>query len=122
MEASNLPEQAYYVGELLKQWQVLAPDLHAGTILPIGEEPSGRSWTGFQSITDSGKGYFIVYRELTPESSALVKTWLASGKKVKCKALMGKGSDFTAKVDQDGRIEIKLKEPNTFAIYEYSVK
>ena len=122
MEASNLPEQAYYVGELLKQWQALAPDLHAGTILPIGEEPSGRSWTGFQSITDSGKGYFIVYRELTPESSALVKTWLASGKKVKCKALMGKGSDFTAKVDQDGRIEIKLKEPNTFAIYEYSVK
>ena len=122
MEASNLPEDAYYVGDLLKQWYTLAPDLHAGTILPIGEEPSGRSWTGFQSITDSSRGYFIVYRELTPDANGLLKTWLPAGTKVRCKALMGKGSDFSTKVDPDGRIKVNLKEPNTFAIYEYSVK
>ena len=122
MEASNLPEDAYYVGDLLKQWYTLAPELHAGTILPIGEEPSGRSWTGFQSITDSSHGYFIVYRELTPDACGLLKTWLPAGTKVRCKALMGKGSDFSTKVDPDGRIKVNLKEPNTFAIYEYSVK
>ena len=122
MEASNLPEHAYYVGDLLKAWMKLAPELHAGTILPIGEEPSGRSWTGFQSITDSSRGYFIVYRELTPDANGLLKTWLPAGTKVRCKAIMGKGSDFSTKVDPDGRIKVNLKEPNTFAIYEYSVK
>ena len=122
MEASNLPEDAYYVGDMLKQWYTLAPDLHAGTILPIGEEPSGRSWTGFQSITDSEKGYLIIYRESTATSRGLLKTWFPAGKKIKCKALMGKGTDFTTKIDSDGRIEVNLKDQNTFAIYKYTVR
>lgn len=122
MEASNLPEEAYYVGAILKDWLKLAPKIHEGAILPIGEEPSGRSWTGFQSISDSGHGYFIVYRELTQDASSLIKTWLPAGTKVKCKALMGHGADFTAKTDSDGRIKVTLKDQNTFAIYEYTVK
>ena len=122
MEASNLPEGAYYVGALLKDWMKLAPKIHAGAILPIGEEPSGRSWTGFQSITDSEHGYFIVYRELTPDASSLMKTWLPAGAKIKCKALMGSGKDFTSKVDPDGRIKVTLPASNSFAIYEYTVK
>ena len=122
MEASNLPEHSYYVGDLLRQWHTLAPDIHAGTILPVGDEPSGRSWTGFQSITDSHHGYFIVYRELTPESAGILKTWLPAGTKVKCKALMGDGQDFTTKVDPDGRIKVKLDKNNSFAIYQYTIK
>jgi hypothetical protein len=121
MEASNLPENAYYVGDLLKEWMKLAPNIHKGTILPIGEEPSGRSWTGFQSITDSEHGYIILYRELTQDASSLVKTWLPAGAKVKCKELMGNGKDFTTKVDPDGRIKVNLTQPNSFAVYEYSL-
>ena len=121
MEASNLPEHAYYVGDLLKKWMELAPELHAGTILPIGDEPSGRSWTGFQSIDDDKHGYLIVYRELTPDASGLLKTWLPAGAKIKCKALMGSGKNFTTKVDPDGRIKVNLTQPNSFAVYEYSL-
>ena len=121
MEASNLPEDAYYVGALLKQWYTLAPEIHKGAILPIGDEPSGRSWTGFQSIDDDKHGYLIVYRELTPDASGLLKTWLPAGAKIKCKALMGSGKDFTTKADTDGRIKINLRQPNSFAVYEYSL-
>ena len=122
MEASNLPEHAYYVGDLLKKWMELAPEIHTGSILPIGDEPSGRSWTGFQSISSPVHGYLIVYRELTQDASGLLKTWLPAGTKIKCKALMGHGTDFTAKTDPDGRIKVTLKDQNTFAIYEYTVK
>ena len=121
MEASNLPEDAYYVGALLKQWYTLAPEIHKGAILPIGEEPSGRSWTGFQSITDDRHGYLIVYRELTPDALGLLKTWFPAGAKIKCKALLGSGTDFTTKVDADGRIKVSLRQPNSFAIYEYTI-
>lgn len=121
MEASNLPEEAFYVGDILKKWYGLAPAIHGGTILPIGEEPSGRSWTGFQSITDSKHGYIIAYREDTPTARGCIKTWLPEGKRVRFRPLLGSGKPFRAKVGPGGIIKINLREPNSFALYEYSL-
>lgn len=121
MEASNLPEEAFAVGDLLRDWLKLSPVIHSGTILPIGSEPSGRSWTGFQSVTDERSGYLIVYRELTPTAKARIQTWLPEGTRVNCKAILGSGKSFRAKVDSDGCIPIKLSNPNSFAIYTYRV-
>lgn len=114
----------YYPYKTMRNlWQLsryTAPEIHKGAILPVGEEPSGRSWTGFQSISDDKHGHLIVYRELTPEVSGLLKTWLPAGTKIKCKTLMGSGTDFTTMVDTDGRIKITLPQPNSFAVYEYT--
>lgn len=122
MEASNLPEDAYSTGQVLKGWKDISARLHSGTILPIGEEPSGRSWTGFQSIKDSKHGYFLIYREDTPTAKGCIKTWLPEGKCVRFRPLLGSGKPFRAKVGPGGTINIKLSEPNTFALYEYSVR
>ncbi len=122
MEASNLPEDAFGTGDLLRKWLDIAPSLHAGTILPIGEEPSGRSWTGFQSVTDSKHGYIILYREATPETKALIKTWLPKGSRVRLKSLLGDGKRFRAKVDANGNLPVKLRHPNSFALYEYTIR
>ena len=121
MEASNLPEEAYYVGDIFKKWHDIAPALHGGTILPVGDEPSGQSWTGFQSITDSKHGYLIIYREDTPASKGCIKTWLPAGKRVKLHAVLGKGKNRLVKVDSGGRIPVKFSAPNSFALYEYTV-
>lgn len=122
MEASNLPEEAYSTGQLLKEWMDIAASFHSGTILPIGEEPSGTSWTGFQSIKDSKHGYFLIYREDTPTAKGCIKTWLPEGKCVRFRPLLGSGKPFRAKVGPGGTINIKLSDPNTFALYEYSVR
>ena len=50
MEASNLPEEAFSVSGLLSGYREISAEFHSGMIFPIGDEPSGRSWTGFQSI------------------------------------------------------------------------
>lgn len=52
-EASNLPEEAFGIRDLMEKYKKVQYDFHQGTILPIGEEPSGRSWTGFQSLCHS---------------------------------------------------------------------
>ena len=44
--------------------------LLAGRVYPIGEEPSGRAWTGFQSVTGPQTGYLIFFRELTDRPQA----------------------------------------------------
>ena len=121
MEASNLPEEAFSTGELLKKWLTLAPDLHEGAILPIGEEPSGRCWTGFQSVKNARQGYLLVYREDTPTAKARIRTWLPAGRRIKCKPVLGNGKPFCAKVDENGGIRVKLRDANSFAMYTYTV-
>lgn len=63
MEGTNLPEEAFTLREHTEAYKKFQHDMHSGTILPIGDEPSGRSWTGFQSLKKD-RGYLIVYREI----------------------------------------------------------
>lgn len=116
MEASNLPEEAFKAGELIREYASVMKDFHSGVILPVGEEPSGHSWTGFQS--DSG--YLLVYREDTPTGEGRLKTWLPAGAKVRLTPVLGSGKKARVKVAEDGTICLKLLEKNSFALYKYS--
>lgn len=121
MEASNLPEEAYETSALIKSYVKIAPDFHNGTILPIGNEPSGRSWTGFQSIGEGGRGYVIVYREDNERQSSQLRTWLPEGAKVRFTAVLGAGKSFRATAGEDGTVSFSLKEKNSFAMYRYEI-
>lgn len=121
MEASNLPEEAFETGKLIHRYTEIQEDIHNGTILPVGDEPSGRSWTGFQSIKDSRSGYFIIYREDNESASAMVKTWLDGGVEVTLEPVMGDGKADKVKADNEGRLCFKLAGKNSFAVYKYII-
>lgn len=121
MEASNLPEEAFETGKLIHRYTEIQEDIHNGTILPVGDEPSGRSWTGFQSIKDSRSGYFIIYREDNESASAMVKTWLDGGVEVTLEPVMGDGKADKVKADNEGRLCFKLAGKNSFAVYKYLI-
>ena len=122
MEASNLPEEAYATSTLLKEYQPLQLQFHQGIILPIGEEPSGRSWTGFQSIVSDTQGYLIIYREDNDIAKRTIDTWLPEGKKVTFTPLMGNGKKFVAEVGVQGKVSFELNDKNSFTLYQYQVK
>ena len=122
MEASNLPEEAFSIAPLLETYKSFSYDFHEGLILPIGEEPSGRSWTGFQSIRSDRSGYVLVFREMTGESESLLSTWLPEGSKVSFKPLAGSGEAFEGIVEEDGKVRFRLPEDNSFSLYEYEIK
>ena len=121
MEASNLPEEAYDIAPLVRDYLKVAPDFHEGTILPIGDEPSGRSWTGFQS-EKGDEGYVLIYRELAPESSKILGTWLPEGASARFTRVLGTGKDFTATVGKKGEVRFALPEMNSFVMYRYTIK
>ncbi|HEY4197791.1 MAG TPA: alpha-galactosidase, partial [Mucilaginibacter sp.] len=52
MEATGLPEKAFNAAPIIKKYVKLQSKLHSGQIFPIGDEPTGTSWTGFQSVMD----------------------------------------------------------------------
>ena len=121
MEGTNLPEEAFTLREHTEAYKKFQHDMHSGTILPIGDEPSGRSWTGFQSLKKD-RGYLIVYRENHPEGTAEVETWLPEGVTVRCTPLMGHGKAMTAVTGKKGRLEISLPSINDYVVYKYEIK
>ncbi|MDA3868200.1 MAG: alpha-galactosidase [Salinivirgaceae bacterium] len=118
-EGTGLPKEAIaVVAPVIRKYREVQHDFHSGAIFPIGDEPSGRSWTGFQSIQE-GKGYFIIFREANDLSKFQIKTWLTKGETIECIPIIGKGKAFTAKVGQDGIVNFKLPEKNSYALYKY---
>ncbi|CAN7538173.1 alpha-galactosidase [Paenibacillus sp. LjRoot153] len=80
MELTSLTDQQ--IDCLSTIIQALKPnhaDILSGQVLPIGEEPSGASWTGLQSICGLTHGYVLIFRELHESDTAAMKLWGVSG-------------------------------------------
>jgi hypothetical protein len=121
-ETSGLDKDVLEKGGLvIKKYREIMNDFHGGNIFPIGDEPNGRSWTGFQSI-QNGKGYMLVFREINNDSRSSIKTWLTEGKTVSFIPIIGKGKPFAATVGKGGELSFELPEKNSYALYSYSVK
>jgi hypothetical protein len=120
-EATGLPEEAFSIAPVIKKYREIQFDFHNGNIFPIGDEPSGKSWCGFQSV-QKNKGYFLVFREANEEQKYSLKTWLTPGTKIKCTPVLGKGATFSSKVGIEGIVSFRLDEKNTYALYKYIVE
>ncbi|MDH6358521.1 alpha-galactosidase [Parabacteroides sp. PF5-9] len=119
-EAANLPQEAFITGELIKTYKTIQHDLHQGYILPIGEEPSGRSWSGFQSVKENS-GYFLIFRENNEQTVCKIPTYLKAYQSIRLTHLAGSGDSFETKTDANGEISFSLPEVNSFGLYRYVV-
>ena len=95
-------------------------DFHSGVVLPVGDEPSGRSWTGFQSV-GGGRGYLLFFREQTPIRKAFVETWLPEKTKVRLTPVLGSGKAAVKTTGRRGTLEVELPSPNDYALYRYEI-
>ena len=121
-EATGLPEEAFPVSKAIRKYREIQADFHAGQIFPIGEEPSGRSWTGFQSINED-HGYLLVFRENTELQETQLKTLLPAGKNVMLRSVLGQSGEKIRKitVPSDGKITFRLPEVNSYGLYSYEI-
>lgn len=118
-EGSRLPAEAFSIAPLIESYRKIQPELHACRIFPIGNAPDGFSWTGFQAV-GRGKGFVLVYREKSPEGTALVLLWDAPGEKLRFEPVLGRGAGFSAKPDKDNGVVFSLPAPFTFCLYRYA--
>lgn len=121
-EGSGLPEEALGINKLINRYKEVQHDFHTGIILPVGDEPSGRSWTGFQSLKGDKEGYFIFFREYTPDPKGVVATWLPENVKVRLTPILGHGKAATKRTGINGSLEIELPRTNDFVMYRYEVR
>lgn len=121
MEVSNLEGRDSLAGDIAAymDWR---EDWQAGRILPIGAEPDGGAWTGFQSIADDRSGLVIVYREtLADAESGDVALRLPEGVSARFEHLHGAGESFSARTGSDGVVSFTLPEAPGFAVYRYAL-
>ncbi len=122
LEASALPPEALEAADTIKKYRALAPKIHAGRIMPIGERPNGSSWTGFQSISEGGDtGYMLLFREANDREIATLKTALPKGRYVCFVPILGSGAPFGSPTGRDGDIQAELPAPHSYALYRYKV-
>ena len=120
MEASGLPDEALGVGTQIERYKQVQHDFHSGVVLPVGDEPSGRSWTGFQSVGGE-RGYLLFFREQTPVRKAFVETWLPEKTKVRLTPVLGSGKAAVKTTGRRGTLEVELPSPNDYALYRYEI-
>ena len=119
-EASNLPDEAFPTGGVIQKYKTVQHDFHTGYVFPVGDEPSGKSWCGFQSVKDR-KGYFLLFRESNEEESFDMDTFFEPGEQVEFTPVLGAGKAFRSIAGKDGRIRFSLSEPNSYVLYSYRV-
>ncbi len=101
-----------------KHWHAI----HKGIILPIGNEPRGFSWTGFQSQQPNVRdGYLVVFRELNENSSQVMALPLLEPGKYRFEHLSGNGKTFEATVGKDKTARLSLPDKLNYAFYQYRI-
>lgn len=121
MELANLPPEAFGLSSTILTYRKIQQEIHRGTIFPIGMEPDGRSWCGFQS-TAGQSGYLLIFREAHPNDEQWLQTRFTPGTTIRCTPVLGSGKAFTGKCNARGEIHFRLPEPNSFALYKYQNK
>ncbi|MFC2116414.1 alpha-galactosidase [Bacteroidota bacterium] len=121
MESTRLPEEAFQINPLIESYKKVMSGFHQGYIFPIGEIPDGRSWTGFQSISNDDSGYFLIYRENNDIGSFVMKTYLSGGKQVRLEKILGSGESFECTTSEKGEITFSLPESFSYVMFRYKM-
>ena len=119
MEAANLPEEAFLTGEIIKKYRSVQHDFHTGHIFPIGEEPSGKSWCGFQSVKEN-EGYILLFREDNDLDKYDLMCFFDAGDTIQFTPVLGDGKGFNAVVPVDKKITFTLSSRNSYVLYRYT--
>lgn len=119
-EATALPAEAFALQKQIAIYRKIQHGFHQGLIFPIGEEPSGKSWTGFQSIGQA-KGYLILFREDNAMECADIQVYMEPGCKVNLVPLLGTGKGMEQQVSATRTLHFALPQKNSYVLYEYEI-
>ena len=121
MELTGLDEDAVEtLRPMIKAYKQVQADILGGFVQPIGEEPDGTRWTGFQSMVDEKSGYVHIIRENNGEDSFAYRLHGIKNARLKLESVLGDGSQDTVSVNEKGEAVFTLNKPLSFALYRYT--
>ena len=120
MEMTGLDEASVKTaGEILCAYRPLQADILGGFVQPIGEEPDGMSWTGFQSTVTDQTGYLLILREWNEQDAHSFRLHGLREKKLALDPILGECPQNEIHTDDAGIVQLRLPSPHSFALYRY---
>jgi len=117
-EVQNLPNNYLAeAGPLIAKWRQHREAIFNGITLPVGDEPDGKTWTGFVSVSDASAGYALVFRELNPADSWSIELPGTAGRLGAVEILGGSG---TASLS-GGRLQVTVPKLLGFVWVRYTL-
>lgn len=121
MEMSVLDAQSrQMLKKAIAAYSNVQADILGGHVLPIGQEPDGFGWTGFQSVGTDGSGYLLILREKNEENSHRCQLWGKKDCKLLLEAILGYSGQQSVAMDHEGYAEFTLEQPFSYALYRYT--
>jgi hypothetical protein len=115
MELSQLPKEDFWLLQKEIQSYLKWGKLYSsGTIIPIGNRPTGFEWTGFQSFLEDGSSIIIIYRENHPESNFQLEL---SAPFSEFEILHGKGNLKLNSSGSRSKLEITIDHPMHYMVF-----
>ena len=96
--------------EIMAVWKEHRAALARADVAPIGEKPTGSSFTGFYVSCDDESEYMLLFREATQSA----KTMIASPVKEADVQLLASNTDACVEI-KDGFIHAEFKKPRSYA-------
>lgn len=113
MEATGLPDKALALSGAVMTYRAHMHDFHSGIILPVGNEPDGAAWTGFESLS-SGRGYLLFFREASLDAEAVIPVDLPDG--ASFEKILGEGKVKVRK----GVARVSIPKQNGYVMFRYT--
>lgn len=119
-ESSALsPRGQAALAPLVALWRRIRGDVLSGQVWPIGDEPDGRSFPGFQSIGLDGRGVAIFYREHNPRSRHEYVLRDVPPGRYRVTPLRPEGEGTVLRVGQEARIVVPFDRPHDARVVRY---
>lgn len=133
MELSGLGEHnKELLAKMLPAYRYVQANILGGTVLPIGTEPSGFGWTGFQSLAASGRdGWLVIYRENSAQDTYAFSLWESAQQFLDVDCMLrweagtwsgdGLHPVYTERLQPDstGQYTFRFSQPFSFAVFRY---
>ena len=119
-EVSNLP--ADYIGEVSKLvalWKRHRDGIFAGPVIPIGDEPSGTSWTGFAAVApDRRSAHVLAFRELNDQADWTTRLPLLAKGEYRARVIWGNGKCTM----RHRELSVRIERPRDFLWLRVSLR
>ena len=117
MELSGLGRQdAARLQQIIGVYRLHREAMWACDVRPVGQEPDGRSFTGFAFTSPCGqKGYLLLFRENVPESAF---TFTRMPQKARLRLLCANGPGGQGYTPA-GDLCLRFAAPRTYAFYQW---
>ena len=88
--------------------------------MPVGDEPNGLNWTGFQSVINDSEGYILVFRAWHDSNQMKINTALPKSAFVSFEKVLGDGDSFSVTTNKEAEVELNLPNKHNFVMYKYT--